>query len=125
MQTSCNGLITITTTSSHGLSASDEIKLSGLQYTTTEGDKILPEVGQSAVFIVNIIGGESKEIITYHGGANFGVGDIITLKSADVGNNGDLTLEVGSLELSSASNMWLCNDANIIRNFTFSGVTGT
>ena len=44
------GVCTITTTTSHGLSASDTIKLSGLQYTTTDGDKILPEVGNDAVF---------------------------------------------------------------------------
>ena len=119
------GVCTITTTTSHGLSASDEIKLSGLQYTTTEGDKFLPEVGTSAVFIVNIIGGESKEIITYHGGAKFNVGDIITLPSNKIGGGGDLTLEVGSLEANSASNMWLCNDSNNIRNFTFVGLTGT
>ena len=35
------GVCTITTTTNHGLSVSDVIKLSGLVYSTTEGDKIL------------------------------------------------------------------------------------
>ena len=48
------GVVTITTDGNHSLSTSDVIKLSGLQFTTTEGDKILPAVGTSAVFIVNI-----------------------------------------------------------------------
>ena len=38
------GVCTITTTSTHGFSVSDVCKISGLQYTTTDGDKILPEV---------------------------------------------------------------------------------
>ena len=73
------GVCTITTTTNHGLSASDVIKLSGLVYSTTEGDKILPEVGQSAVFSVLVSGVEPVEINTYHGGAQFNVDDVITL----------------------------------------------
>ena len=37
----------------------------------------------------------------------------------------DLTLEVTSLENNNASQMFLCNDSNNIRNFTFVGLTGT
>ena len=118
------GVCTITTTTNHGLSASDVIKLSGLQYSTTEGDKILPEVGQSAVFIL-VSGGEPVEINTYHGGAHFNVDDVITLPSSKIGGGGDLTLTVGSLENNNASQMFLCNDSNNIRNFTFVGLTGT
>ena len=33
------GIVTITTTTSHGLSAADNIKLSGLQFTTLDGDR--------------------------------------------------------------------------------------
>ena len=116
--------VVITTDGTHGLSTSDEIKLSGLQYTTTEGDKIIINVGTSVVFIVNIVSGESKEIITYHGGAKFNVGDIITT-SNKIGGNGDLTLEVTSLENNNDFQMFLCNDSNNIRNFTFVGLTGT
>jgi hypothetical protein len=119
------GVCTITTTTNHGLSASDVIKLSGLQYTTTEGDKILPEVGQSAVFSVLVQGGIPTEIVTYHGGAHFNVDDVITLPSSKIGGGGDLTLTVGSLENNNASQMFLCNDSNNIRNFTFVGLTGT
>jgi hypothetical protein len=119
------GVCTITTTTNHGLSASDVIKLSGLVYSTTEGDKILPEVGQSAVFSVLVSGGEPVEINTYHGGAHFNVDDVITLPSSKIGGGGDLTLTVGSLENNNASQMFLCNDSNNIRNFTFVGLTGT
>ena len=70
------GVVTITTTTSHGLSASDNIKLSGLQYTTTEGDKILPTVGNDAVFNVLVQGGIATEVITWNGGNGFGVGDV-------------------------------------------------
>ena len=119
------GVCTITTTTSHGLSASDTIKLSGLQYTTTDGDKFLPEVGNDAVFNVLVQGGTATEIITWNGGNGFGVNDVITLKSNDVGGGGDLTLTVGSLEDNNASNMFLLNDATNIRNFTFTGLTGT
>ena len=37
----------------------------------------------------------------------------------------DLTLTVGSLEDNNASNMFLLNDATNIRNFTYTGLTGT
>ena len=67
----------------------------------------------------------AKEITTYHGGAGFNVGDVITLKAADVGNGGDLVLTVGSLEDNNASNEFLCNDSNNIRNMTLTGLTGT
>ena len=119
------GVCTITTTTNHGLSAADNIKLSGLQYTTTEGDKFLPEVGNDAVFNVLVQSGEAKEIITWNGGNGFGVNDVITLKSNDIGGGGDLTLTVGSLEDNNACNLFLLNDATNIRNFTFTGLTGT
>ena len=89
------GVVTISTTTNHGLSAADNIKLSGLQYTTTEGDKILPTVGIDAVFSVLVQSGVATEIITWNGGNGFGVGDVITLKSNDVGGGGNLTLTVG------------------------------
>ena len=119
------GVVTITTTTSHSLSAGDNIKLSGLQYTTIDGDRILPEVGNDAVFSVLVEGGTAKEIITWNGGSGFSVGDVITLKGSDVGAGADLTLTVGSLEDNNASNMFLLNDATNIRNFTYTGLTGT
>ena len=119
------GVCTITTTSTHGFSVSDVCKVSGLQYTTTDGDKILPEVGNDAVFSVLVDGGKAVEVITWNGGNGFSVNDVITLKGADVGNSGDLTLTVKSLEDNNACNMFLLNDATNIRNFTFTGLTGT
>ena len=119
------GIITVTTDASHGLAVSDTIKISGLKYSCVQGEKVYPEVGQGAVFSVTILGNEAKEIITYHGGSGFNVGDVITLKSADIGSGGDLVLTVESLEDNNATNMFLTNDKNNIRNMTFSGSTGT
>ena len=119
------GVITLTTSTSHGLSTSDTIKLSGLKYSCTQGDKVYPEVGSGAVFNVTVQGGTPVETVTYHGGAGFNVGDVITLKSADVGGNGDVTLTVGSLEENNASNVFLTNDKNNIRNMTFTSLSGT
>ena len=70
-------------------------------------------------------GNEAKEIITYHGGSGFHIDEVITLKSADIGGGGDLVLTVKSLEDNNASNMFLTNDKNNIRNATYSGVSGT
>ncbi len=120
-----SGIITVTTTASHGLSVSDVIKISGLKYSCIQGEKVYPEVGEGAVFSVTIIGNEAKEIITYHGGSGFHIDEVITLKSADIGGGGDLVLTVKSLEDNNASNMFLTNDKNNIRNATYSGVSGT
>ena len=118
------GVITITTTASHGLSPNAIIKLSGLKYSCIYGEKTYPEVGQGAVFNITILGGEAKEIVTYHGGSGFNVGDIITIGTNKIGNGGDLVLRVGELEDSNACNMFLTNDGNNIRNSTFTGLTG-
>jgi hypothetical protein len=96
-----------------------------MDFSTHEGTLTLPNVGSGAVFSLHNAGGTCVEINTYHGGAGFSVGDIITLSSANIGGSGDMTLEVTSLEDNNASHMFLCNDANNIRNFTFTGLTGT
>ena len=119
------GVATITTSSSHGLSVSDNVKLTGMDFSTLEGTLTLPDVGQGCVFSLTNKGNTCVEINTYHGGAGFSVGDIITLPSGNIGGSGDMTLEVASLEDNNASHMWLCNDSNNIRNFTFTGLTGT
>ena len=119
------GIATITTTGAHGLSVSDAVKITGMDFSTHEGTLTLPNVGSGAVFSLHNAGGTCVEINTYHGGAGFSVGDIITLASANIGGSGDMTLEVTSLEDNNASHMFLCNDANNIRNFTFTGLTGT
>ena len=118
------GIITITTASAHSLSASDVVKIQGLKYHCKDGEKVYPKVGHGSVWSVVVKGGVAEEIITYHGGANFHVGDVITLDAADVGNGGDLTLTVKSLEDNNASNMFLLNDRNNMRNMTFVGLSG-
>ncbi len=118
------GIATITTSSSHGLSTSDAIKLAGIDFSTLEGTLTVPSVGQGAVFNVTVRGNTAVEVNTYNGGSGFSVGDVITLKSADTGGSGDITLSVGSTEDNNASNMFLCNNANNIRNFTYAGLVG-
>ena len=118
------GIATITTTASHGLSTSDAVKLSGIDFSTLEGTLTVPDVGLGAVFNVTVQGGTAVEVNTYNGGSGFSVGDVITLKSGDTGGSGDITLSVGSTEANNASNMFLCNNANNIRNFTYAGLTG-
>ena len=119
------GIITITTTASHGLSATDSVKLAGIDFSTLEGTQTVPNVGLGAVFNITVRGNTAVEINTYHGGSGFAVGDVITLASANIGGSGDITLTVGSLEDNNASNMFLCNDKNNIRNFTYQGLIGT
>jgi hypothetical protein len=119
------GIITITTSSNHGLSATDPIKLSGLKYHCDDGEKVYPETGDASVWNIVVSGGAATQIITYHGGINFAVNDIITLKSADIGNGGDLTLKVKKLEQNTASNFFLTNEKNNIRNMTFFGLDDT
>jgi len=117
------GVITITTFGNHGLSVSDIVKVSGMKYTCVDGEKTYPEVGQGSVWSVVISGGTATEVITYHGGSGFSVGDVITLKKDDIGGaGGDITLTVAKLEDNNASNFFLCNDANNIRNMTFTGL---
>jgi hypothetical protein len=117
------GVITITTLGNHGLSVSDIVKVSGMKYTCVDGEKTYPEVGQGSVWNVVISGGTATEVITYHGGSGFSVGDVITLKKDDIGGaGGDITLTVAKLEDNNASNFFLCNDANNIRNMTFTGL---
>ena len=119
------GVITLTTSTNHGLSSSDSIKLSGLKYECDEGEKIYPENGDASVWNVVISGGVATQIITYHGGINFKVDDIITIKSADIGNGGDLTLKVKKLENNNACNFLLVNEKNNIRNMTWLDLSGT
>ena len=118
------GIITITTASAHSLSVSDVVKIQGLKYHCKDGEKIYPKVGTGSVWSVVVKGGVAEEIITYHGGSGYHVGEVITLDAADVGNGGDLTLTVKSLEDNNASNMFLLNDRNNMRNMTFVGLSG-
>ena len=119
------GIITLTT-ATHGLSVSDNIKVYGINYLCDQGSKTYPKSpGQGSVWTVIVEGGVATGVLTYHGGSDYAVGDRITLKAADVGNGGDLVLRVKSVEDNNASNFFLCNDANNIRNMTFTNLTGT
>ena len=119
------GVITITVSASHGLSVSDTVKLSGLKYSCLEGDKTYPKVGQGSVWTVVVEGGIATGVLTYHGGSGFSVGDVVTVPSANIGGGGDLTLTVKKLEDNNASNIFLTNEKNNLRNMTFTGLSGT
>ena len=118
------GLITITTTPAHGLSVSDTIKISGMKYYCLEGQKTYPDVGTGSVWNVIVKGGAVDGLITYHGGSDYSVGDVLTLASSQIGNGGDLVFKVKKLEDNNACNMYLLNEKNNVRNMTFSGLTG-
>ena len=100
-------------------------KLSGLKYSCLEGDKTYPKVGQGSVWTVIVEGGIATGVLTYHGGSGFSVGDVVTIPSANIGSGGDLTLTVKKLEDNNASNIFLTNEKNNLRNMTFTGLTGT
>ena len=83
--------------------------------------------GSGAGFVANIAvsGGAVSSATIYHGGYGFLVGDTITIPAANIGNGGNLTLTVDSLENNDASNMFLCNNQTNIVQMTMKGLTGT
>jgi hypothetical protein len=119
------GVLTVTTSIAHGFSPTNTVKLSDILFSTLEGDVTLPDVGEGCIFSVFIKNNIAAEINTYHGGAGFSVGDIITLKSSQIGSGGNLTLQVTKLEDNNASNMFLFNNKCNLRNMTMQGLTGT
>ncbi len=119
------GIITITTGSAHSLSAGDVIKVAGLKYHCKDGEKVYPKVGNGSIWNITIDGGVATQVITYHGGSNYHVGDVITIGQDQIGGSGgNITLTVASLENNNACNFFLLNDKNNIRNMTFTGLNG-
>ena len=81
--------------------------------------------GTEAVFNITVSGGTISSTTVYHGGSHFAVNDTLTIPSASIGSGGNATFTVTALENNNASNMWLLNNNNNIRNFSFSGLSAT
>ena len=61
------GVVTITTASAHGLSASDTVGLKNITYTCPTGTKVYPKLGTGAIFDVVTDGSSNPTITLYHG----------------------------------------------------------
>ena len=65
-----------------------------MKYYCLEGQKTYPDVGTGSVWNVIVKGGAVDGLITYHGGSDYSVGDVLTLASSQIGNGGDLVFKV-------------------------------
>jgi len=81
--------------------------------------------GDGIVINATVSSGAVSSVTVYHGGYDYAVSDTITIPAANIGNGGDLTLTVASLENNNASNMWLVNNSTNIVQMSMKGLTGT
>jgi hypothetical protein len=88
-----------------------------VQSTTNDG-------GAGARFHVVIDGSSAPVVTVMHGGYDYAVSDTITIPSANIGGNSNITLTVTSLENNNASYYFLCNNGTNIEYFAFRGMTG-
>ena len=84
--------------------------------------------GSGAGLTVNITVASNviSAVAVYHGGYGYAVSNTATITAAAIGcgGTGTLTITVASLELNTASNMWLLNNNTNLTLFTFKGLTG-
>ena len=84
--------------------------------------------GSGAGLTVNITVASNvvSAVAVYHGGYGYAVSNTSTLTAAAIGcgGTGTLTITVATLELNTASNMWLLNNNTNLTLFTFKGLTG-
>ena len=83
--------------------------------------------GAGIVVNVTIAGNVVSATALYHGGYNYVVGNIVTLTAAQIGCNGTgtLSIQIDSLELNNAANMFLVNNQTNIVQMTMKGLSGT
>ncbi len=89
------GVITITTPT-HGLSVSDVVKVSGLNYTCSQGSKTYPTIGTGSKYRVTTDGSSTPTVEITDGGNGHVEGNTITIAGADIGSASALTLNVFS-----------------------------
>lgn len=82
--------------------------------------------GTGAKFTVVVDGSSAIAVTCTHGGVDYQVGDTITIADSQLGSGGApaLTMTVATLKLNLEAEMFLVNDANNVRQFTFTGMTG-
>ena len=81
--------------------------------------------GEGCVVDITTDGSSAPSITIYHGGYHHQVGDKITISGSWVGGCEDITFTVASVENCNASNMFLLNNMNNVRNLQFKGLNGT
>ena len=84
--------------------------------------------GSGAGLVVNVTVASNivSAVAVYHGGYGYAATNTATLTAAAIGcgGTGTLTITVATLELNTASNMWLLNNNTNLTLFTFKGLTG-
>jgi len=82
--------------------------------------------GTGAKFTVVVDGSSAITVTCTHGGADYQVGDTITIADNQLGSGGAaaLTMTVATLKLNLQAEMFLVNDAVNVRQFTFTGMVG-
>ena len=82
--------------------------------------------GTGAKFTVVVDGSSAIAVTCTHGGVDYQVGDTITIADSQLGSGGApaLTMTVATLKLNLQAEMFLVNDANNVRQFTFTGMVG-
>ena len=92
-----SGVITIHTSTAHGLLAGNKVRLWGLNYTCANGAKTYPEVGGPSLYRVNTKGGSVKVDIV-NGSANHKVDECVRIDGNDIGftgpTGGDVTTAI-------------------------------
>jgi len=118
------GVLTITTASTHGLSASDNVRLANITYSCSQGTKVYPKLGSGAIFDVVTDGSSTPTLTLYHGGHGYSDNQVLSFATNLTGSpSAAITCKVASRALNSGTNFFQLNDANNIRNFTFKGGT--
>ena len=118
------GVVTITTASAHGLSASDTVGLKGLTYTCPTGTKTYPKLGTGAIFDVVTDGSSNPTITLYHGGIDYRVGQVLQFATNTMGSPSTAyEVQVATQEANSSCNWFLLNNSTNIRQMSFKGGT--
>jgi hypothetical protein len=83
--------------------------------------------GDGLVVNVTIAGNIASAVVLYHGGFGYATGNIVTLTAAAIGcgGTGTVSIQIDTLELNNAANMFLVNNQNNITQMTMQGLTGT
>jgi hypothetical protein len=83
--------------------------------------------GAGLVVNVTIAGNVVSAVAIYHGGYGYAVGNVATLNAGSIGagGSGTLSIQIDSLELNTAANMFLVNNQTNIVQMSMKGLSGT
>ena len=116
------GVVTITTASAHGLSASDTVGLKDIKYSCATGEKTYPKLGSGAIFDVTTDGSSNPSVTLYHGGHNYRVNQVLQFATNTMGSpSAAYEITVATQQANSSCNFFHLNNATNIRNFSFKG----